>query len=159
MPRTRETKIENGIQLWPCRKCGKWLPRESYYTDKRLLHGKWGGIRGFCKECMLNYHKNVFLQRPEIQEKERQRARTRGQTLEHKCRVMTRDAVKSGKLERPKFCPICGISDKKRQIESHHDDYYRPLEVKWMCTTCHVAYHRRMETGQFKKPDQGGFAE
>ena len=86
MPKIRPTKIENGIQLWPCNKCGQWLPREEFYLDNRLKNKKWG-IRAVCKKCMLAYHQEVYCQRPCVQEKERARSLVRGKTLEHRCRV------------------------------------------------------------------------
>jgi hypothetical protein len=143
VPRTRKTKTENGIELWPCTTCGQFLPREEFYTDARLKNGKFGGLRGRCKKCHQEWHAKVYAQRSEVQDKEKARSLVRGKTLEHKCRVMAHDAVRAGKLIRPSFCPICGISNKIKRIEAHHDDYFRPLEVKWMCSQCHADYHAK----------------
>lgn len=42
-----------------------------------------------------------------------------------------------GKIPR-KPCEKCG--DPKSQM--HHHDYGRPLDVQWLCKTCHVAWHK-----------------
>jgi hypothetical protein len=48
-------------------------------------------------------------------------------------------AVKLGILVRPKECEKCASNIK---IEGHHEDYSRPLDVKWLCKSCHVKEHR-----------------
>lgn len=52
-----------------------------------------------------------------------------------------RSAIKRGDLIRPKCCSRCGLSPMKKNgisgIEAHHHDYIRPLEVEWLCPTCH----------------------
>jgi ribosomal protein L37AE/L43A len=144
MPRTRRTKIVNGVQLWPCNKCGEWLPKESFYTDKRLEGKKWG-IRATCKKCHLKWHQEIYTQRPEVQEKERARSLLRGKTLEAKCRGILNEAIRSGKLVKPKFCPVCGKPDTEKRIEAHHDNYFRPLEVEWKCSQCHANYTKQQK--------------
>lgn len=43
-------------------------------------------------------------------------------------------AVKSGLLVRPEKCSRCDVECKP---EASHDDYDRPLDVEWLCKTCH----------------------
>jgi len=43
-------------------------------------------------------------------------------------------AIKRGLLSKNDFCCICG-SDK--YIQAHHDDYNKPLDVRWVCRKCH----------------------
>lgn len=45
-------------------------------------------------------------------------------------------AIESGKLVR-QLCAICGV-----KAQAHHDDYSKPLEVVWLCTRHHGAWHR-----------------
>lgn len=47
-------------------------------------------------------------------------------------------AVAYGFLKKPSICSQCG---KDAQIHAHHDDYEQPLEVKWLCGSCHKKLH------------------
>lgn len=51
------------------------------------------------------------------------------------------NAVRSGKLTKPSTCSKCGESAAK--IHGHHNDYSKPLEVVWLCPSCHAEVHRR----------------
>lgn len=50
-----------------------------------------------------------------------------------------RKAILSGRLiQQP--CNQCGSS---KNINAHHHDYTRALEVEWLCASCHIARHKR----------------
>ena len=44
-------------------------------------------------------------------------------------------AIQKGVLIRPAICPSCG-GDKSR-IEASHANYSKPLDVQWLCASCH----------------------
>ena len=44
-------------------------------------------------------------------------------------------ALKSGRLTKATSCDRCG--EKTPDLEGHHEDYSRPLEIMWLCTPCH----------------------
>lgn len=50
------------------------------------------------------------------------------------------NALKKGLLEK-KDCIMCG----NNKVEAHHEDYFMPLEVMWMCRQCHVNHHKGKE--------------
>ncbi len=50
----------------------------------------------------------------------------------YKARSMVRNAVGLGKLNKEP-CEVCGVVN----VEAHHDDYSKPLEVRWFCHQHH----------------------
>lgn len=46
-------------------------------------------------------------------------------------------AVRAGRLER-RPCEVCGGFD----VEAHHEDYRRPLQVRWLCRPHHREWHK-----------------
>lgn len=62
--------------------------------------------------------------------------------LKKAAHILTRNAVISGKLIKPQAYESCGSNHK---IEAHHDDYTKPLSVRWLCESCHKEWHRHNE--------------
>ena len=54
-------------------------------------------------------------------------------------------AIRKKILIRPEHCVECGQAKKKRNglsdINAHHDDYNKPLDVRWLCSQCHFDWH------------------
>ena len=64
--------------------------------------------------------------------RERNRDKTRAQ-------AKARRAYLRGDLVR-QACEICGTED----THMHHDDYSKPLDVRWLCPTHHGEIHRKL---------------
>lgn len=47
-------------------------------------------------------------------------------------------ALESGAMAKPEACENCG---EIREVQAHHNDYDKPLEVQWLCTNCHSMLH------------------
>jgi len=56
--------------------------------------------------------------------------------------VIVGNAVRDGKLIKPHAYESCGFTG---SIEAHHDDYTKPLDVRWLCDPCHKQWHRENE--------------
>lgn len=46
-------------------------------------------------------------------------------------------AIRRGELVRQP-CEACGSTE----VDAHHDDYSKPLDVRWLCRTHHKHHHR-----------------
>lgn len=61
------------------------------------------------------------------------------------------NAVVRGLLERPDDCEKCGyVGRVTRDIHAHHDDYSKPLDVRWLCSSCHGRHHRALRRAAAK---------
>jgi hypothetical protein len=54
-------------------------------------------------------------------------------------RALSKHAVEQGLLKR-QVCEVCG-----KPAEAHHDDYDRPLLVRWLCKRHHIDWHKAFE--------------
>jgi len=51
-------------------------------------------------------------------------------------------ALKMGKLVKGP-CNRCGATE---NIQGHHHDYDKPLDVEWLCPVCHGKEHRKVKS-------------
>ena len=51
---------------------------------------------------------------------------------------LVKKAVRAGRLQK-KPCEFCG----KLDVHAHHDDYDKPLEVRWLCAFHHKFVHKK----------------
>ena len=47
-------------------------------------------------------------------------------------------ALRHGKMVKPSNCQVCGIM---AALCGHHHDYTKPLDVIWVCYSCHKLIH------------------
>lgn len=114
------------------------------------------GIQGECKDCTkkrvsknyrtrLVYYKKydvVRNKRPErkvsrLQSQQRQR---KAHPEKYIARLKAFRAIRSGLLVREP-CKVCG----KGNVEAHHEDYFKPLKVIWLCKKHHIEADRQLK--------------
>jgi ribosomal protein S27AE len=91
------------------------------------------------------------LTNPRVQECDRERAKTPERKAQarrisvrwrtehpdaYKAHTAVNNAVRDGRLKKQP-CAICGTD----KVHAHHQDYAKPLEVKWLCAKCHHRVH------------------
>lgn len=96
---------------------------EAYKTKrKRYLKSKAG------KEAMRRSNANQKLRYPE-------RYRARRELVK---------AIERGILVR-KPCVVCGT---EQNVQGHHEDYSKPLDIIWYCRTHHIERHKQIRKEQ-----------
>lgn len=150
-----------------CIHCHQSKPFTEFYKHAQMSDG----YLGRCKTCHKSeIHKN-YLRRmsdPEWREKELDRQREKAKRHRAEGRKPDPEAEKRGKLKwlennrhkkRANTAVGNAIRDKKlfrkpcekcgdENSEAHHDDYSKPLDVRWLCKKHHNEHHvemRRLE--------------
>lgn len=140
-----------GRQLIRCRVCGEHKPPEDYYA-----HRKTGVVVDErCKPCnraRVLAHRNANLDEARAQQRSRRNAAAeragrvrraskesyeRTRPVKEMARSLVSRAIASGRLVKQP-CESCG----EAKAHAHHDDYSKPLEVRWLCTTHHAEWHK-----------------
>ena len=64
-------------------------------------------------------------------------------------------ALRTGKFHNPGKCSKCGsagkFSDGRTEIQAHHPDYNKPLDVMWLCQKCHHEWHKNNKPIPYKE--------
>lgn len=131
-----------------CFKCLRALPLDDFYVHRQMADGHLGK----CKECTkADTHRRSLEKRAELArydrernqrpERKAQRAETqRKHRARHRDHVRARNtvavAVNAGRIV-PQPCAVCGAT----KTEAHHDDYSKPLDVRWLCQRHHFNAH------------------
>lgn len=154
-----------------CRECGEEKPLSSFYAHNQMADGYLNKCKR-CVLDRVSKHRVSNIDR--IRKHDRERGRTdhhrnmvatsaekaklrdpvayatrrsaasriwalRNPEKKHATTVVN-NALRDGRLIRGK-CESCGTGDR---VEGHHDDYSKPLQVRWLCAPCHGSHHAQM---------------
>lgn len=147
-----------------CRKCGEEKPLERYSTQHGVPHAQ-----TICKECdaartrewtqrnhkrKLESDRRYYAANAERYSELNRRSRAKIRTPERqrlrqnndpriRARRQLIEAVRLGRIIKPDACQDCKRPIPKRSLHGHHHlGYLFPLEVTWLCSTCHGRLHR-----------------
>ena len=147
-----------------CKKCE--IEKNEHQFNKWYKKTGATGYRTNCKQCESFNNKNFREQNKEnlkIKRRERTGAKQKRyctDPLQRKrnediyrsqrkypekaaARIFLNSYIRMGKIMKPDICEMCL---KKIKIEGHHEDYSKPLEVKWVCKRCHANLHWNSKT-------------
>jgi hypothetical protein len=154
-----------------CFKCGELKPIDDFYKHPQMKDGHINK----CKECTkkdvknnILENKNYYLQYDRIRSREEARLKNmsdnRDKKIEEdpekyremirksnkkyndnnpekrKAHLIVEHAIKKGILIKQP-CEICG----NLKAHAYHDDYSKPLEVRWLCIKHHREFHRKID--------------
>lgn len=98
-------------------------------------------VQRFCKPCKRERRKQNQAIYNHTYYMKNQESKLEGYTAYNKSEKgrasqKLRDAIRQGKIQRQP-CEIC----QKPNADGHHEDYSKPLEVRWLCKTHHAQEH------------------
>ncbi len=129
-----------------CFKCGDLKLISDFYKHQKMKDGHLNK----CKDCTKeDSSKNRWSNIDEKREHDRSRGSRQSYEYckawrekhpnKYKAEQAVNNAIRDGKIDRPKQCEVCMTTYK---VVAHHDDYSKPLSVRWLCQACHMQWHR-----------------
>lgn len=126
-----------------CTKCGAEKPLEEFAPRKDRPSGR----ESHCRQCQNEKARTpegkAIKKRNDEKSGNRRKASWRDRNPKKRyAHEQVAYALRIGKLIK-QGCEICG-----EDAVGHHDDYDKPLEVRWLCPQHHIAWHK--EHGEAK---------
>jgi hypothetical protein len=132
-----------------CKGCKRELNEDQFYRQATMATGR----LLFCKECVRGRAKKYYQENKERAAKRQAEyaaknpdviARSRSSWAtknpeKRRAHSALNHEVRRGRTVKPKSCEVCGAQE---PLHAHHDDYSKPLEVRWLCQRHHVEIHR-----------------
>ena len=138
--RVKISKANDGNFFGTCDFCGKKYHTKKSHYERRKRHF-------CCRECYSKY-------RSELLPKEEQPAYGTGYSQEErnkrkKAREIFNHYVRDKHIIKQP-CEVCG----EGKTEAHYDDYYKPLEVRWLCFECNRKWHKEYDNPELLESDE-----
>ena len=134
-----------------CLDCKSDKPATEFYRNSRTKGGRLNKCRGCAKaqneairKTKPEYYAAYAKQRASIPAVREARLAYRkkwkaNNAIKNSAGSLARKAVATGLLTKASSCEQCGKAS--AAIHGHHDDYSKPLDVRWLCPLCHAAWH------------------
>ncbi len=139
-----------GWTMKTCTKCGQSFPRTREFFHLHPIAKD--GLKPRCKSCQcaaqrkrlsvmdINDKREIWRKyKPTIERHVEINADWRKRNPEkYRAHWTVRNAIARGTLV-PQPCEECGAP-----AHAHHDDYSKPLDVRWLCAFHHGQHHRTL---------------
>lgn len=110
------------------------MARREYYAQNRerirVRYAAWYAENGRTRSIPMEQREAI---RAAIREWQRKNPEKKAA---HKAVAL---AIKEGRLKNPGRCSECNRDT--TYLDAHHDDYSRPLQIRWLCISCHRRLH------------------
>ena len=134
-----------------CSTCKALKSPSQFHVCRKNKDGKQSKCKVCRKEASLKYSRTESgrasqekrKNHPQYKEYQKNYTKSDDSKYNEKFRQRARRAIKKGLIIKTD-CESCGNPN----TEAHHDDYNKPLVVRFLCCSCHTTWH------QFNKPIQ-----
>ncbi len=139
-----------------CFKCNEKKALDFFYKHPQTEDGYLGKCKGCAKKDSTKHRKDNI---DKIRLHDRERAKLPYRIAQktkfikaynkefperYAANITLNHAIKIGKIKRMP-CQVCGSTTR---IHGHHEDYYKPLEVEWLCSKHHKRKHKEATHGE-----------
>lgn len=132
--RINNQRPSSGSKL--CVSCFNIFSVSQFYSDPRQSDG----LKSKCITCFLKQARDFARSNPRQLKKlyRRYPRKNLDSALKRSARNKIAYAIRSGKISKLP-CEVCDNPNS----QAHHDDYTKPLDVKWRCSKHHGILHRK----------------
>jgi len=130
-----------------CTKCQKEKPASEFYRKKRSKDG----FHPWCKTCdskqSAAYHarnREQIIERHRADyanNRERFAAHNRDRRISDPRREKAKNLVGTAKRNGTLVVGPCEECGTTKNVHAHHDDYDKPMDVRWLCRSHHQRFH------------------
>lgn len=103
------------------------------------------GYFGVSRQAMWDLLRRRTKLRPQQRTGSRNHFYRGGEHQDENAQSLVWKAIQRGILV-PAPCEQCGetgvFKDGRNKVQAHHDDYNKPMEVRWLCQKCHHEWHK-----------------
>lgn len=133
--------------LKTCKKCNKSMNIKYFHWDKTNENYK-----SMCKPCYRVFNKKITskaIKKYSLTNKGKNAIASASKKayINHKekwiARAKARYAITKGIIVKPKKCEVC---EEVKPLQGHHEDYNKPLEVIFLCYSCHAEADKLLES-------------
>jgi len=133
-----------------CFKCHKTRPLSGFYKNNRMADGHVNK----CKECTkadvranrdahIDYYRRKDRERGNRQTSDYLKKHRAMHPNQYKAQGIVNNSIRAKKLFK-ESCEVCGAKD----THAHHDDYLKPLNIRWLCAAHHSQWHKANGEGK-----------
>lgn len=130
-------KLKENPKIGYCHSCKRQQDNDWRLKTGRTKRHRTGKCRCGNEFASFSGYQCVDCYRKTRQEK-RDDPRYMEYQLKQSVRATTRNYIKMGILIKEQ-CKVCGTNE---NIEAHHEDYTKPLDVTWLCRKHHREHHK-----------------
>ncbi|KKL87413.1 hypothetical protein LCGC14_1934930 [marine sediment metagenome] len=135
----RDKSRKDGLHCW-CKSCRKKSEQSGVGRESSRIRGRAWYLKN--KQLTVNravqWAKDSPKRRAEILAKSNKRRRAK-HPEKSKAHSAVQHALRTGRLTKePCFCG-------ETEVEGHHEDYNKPLDVIWLCRKCHLYKHKKKD--------------
>lgn len=136
-----------------CKSCGTEKSDSDFHKRKASTDG----LAAKCKSCQKEYDRERLRDPKRMQMRRDYQKTEKGKAAHAKAvnnwrdknqnkraaHVIVGNAIRDGKLLKGK-CEVCNCE----KVNAHHDDYSKPMDVRWLCDIHHKDWHNEHGEGK-----------